>query len=275
MVVLIAIFPILIFLLYCVVDFVFKSMRFSSLMILSLMLLLNACSLSRSYVFPEKDSNNRNSNKVFQERRTPEYNPGGVKFYENQELFKQYMKDHNKDESSYNSNKNTLINDVSEDYQPNLADLYRKERERKMRERKIRPNLYDKINAYYKSNKDFLKGRDAFYKKRHDTDNFIVAGVDLKSLAGSYMPARDDIKHYNNMDSKSDDEFEAMIAEKTDSIARNADILDHYLIDDEEEVIVIDDNMNMNKNSTYNDMDEEDSFDDEESFNVLNDKSYW
>lgn len=194
--------------------------------------LLNACSLNSKYVFPDAKSN-QNSNKIFEEKRIPEYNPGGERFYENRDLFAQFMKDQKVDESTMQEKYGFVSNDKIK-YPPNLLDIYLAAKEtQKKRGSVTRPNLYD----------EYIKFWFNSIKNKNDPENFIVDGIDLMDLEGAYSMMQTDILNYDvamnkkdlDMESKLDNVLRLNVSDQFSEIPDNDQDIHEYLIDDDDE----------------------------------------
>lgn len=231
-------------------------MRFLSLMLVVTLLMLNACSLRKKYIFPDHKTKNQNSNKIFENKRIPEYNPGGIKFYENKELFTQFMKDQKADENMMHNKYGVASKQKEEEYAPNLVDMFRKERERRAKESIVYPNIHDNIMKWWNQRKEFIETEKKFRQRKYDVENFVVAGIDLKNIEGSSLMSQHDISKYNDV----------MMQTKIDHV------LDDMVVGNplDTNSIIDDENDDMNKYLMI-----EDDEDEENEFDVTEDKPYW
>lgn len=148
---------------------------------LLLILILSSCSMTEKYLFPNQRKTGAQDEKFFQEKRVPEYNPGGERFFENQELFTQFMKDQKSAEEMENKFENQYKKNTQNS---NLLDLYQKNRQKNNRfDKNIRDVYEDEEYAGLGEEKNFESRK----KYKNNPDDFVIGGVDLKKLEGSYV----------------------------------------------------------------------------------------
>lgn len=185
-------------------------MRITLFLLLISILLLNACSFGGKYLMTDASHTSRYDSEYFNNKRRPDFNPGGARFAENKELFAQYMKD----------NAAKALHESEKKYENTILGMYKKDSD-KRKKNEFNPNLYDN---FFKDYLIELKTRDKKkLRQNNKTEEFIIDDIDLKTMSNSIykpLPHNENEQIHLRFDTKEN----SSIDDRYDSVEENSQL---------------------------------------------------